>query len=63
MPDQTSKAAEAGTLAHAICELKLTKLFTEPAMTTRTYNSRMKKLTSNPMYDAEMERNTEAYVD
>ncbi len=63
MSDNTSAAAEAGTLAHVICELKLTKLFTEPGMTSRTYNSRMKKLTSNPMYDAEMERNTEAYVD
>lgn len=63
MSDNTSAAAEAGTLAHVICELKLTKLFTEPGMTSRTYNSRMKKLTSNPLYDAEMERNTDAYVD
>lgn len=63
MADNTSEAAKAGTLAHAICELKLTKLFIDKSMTTRTYNSRMKKLTGNPLYDAEMERNTDAYVD
>lgn len=63
MPDSTSEAAETGTLAHAICELKLTKLFTDKNMTTRTYNSRMKKLTSNPLYDTEMERNTDSYVE
>lgn len=62
-PDDTSEAAKAGTLAHAICELKLTKLFVDKNMSTRTYNSRMKKLTNNPLYDPEMERNTELYVD
>lgn len=63
LPDNTSEAAEKGTLAHAICELKLTKIFIDKNMTTRTYNSRMKKLSKNPLYEPEMERNTEAYVD
>ena len=63
LPDKSSEAAEAGMLAHAIGELKLRKLFVEQGMSTRTYNSRMKKMSSNPLYDTEMDRNTDAYVD
>lgn len=63
MPDNTSGAADEGTLAHAICELKLKKLFTDKTMSTRTFNSRMKKLTENELYNPEMDRFTEEYVD
>lgn len=62
-PDETSEYAEKGTLAHAICELKLQKDFVEKGMTTRTYNTRMNKLKKDPLYGAEMERNTDIYVD
>lgn len=63
LPDNASEAAAAGTLAHAIGELKLRKLFVEKGMSSRTYNSRMKKLTKDPLYDPGMERSTDAYVD
>lgn len=63
LPDQAGKAAEEGTLAHAICELKLSRLFTDRNMSTRTYNSRMKKLQKDPLYDPEMERFTDEYVE
>lgn len=61
--DKAGVAAAEGTLAHAICELKLQKVFTDQNMATRTYNSRMKKLQENELYDPEMERFTDAYVD
>lgn len=61
--DKAGTAAAEGTLAHAICELKLQKIFTDQNMTTRTYNSRMKKLQGDELYDPEMERYTDAYVD
>lgn len=63
LEDIAGVAAQEGTLAHSICELKLAKLFTERGMPTRTYNSRMKKLQSDKLYAPEMERFTDAYVD
>ena len=42
-PDTASEYAAAGTLAHAIAELKARKYFLEP-MSTRTFNARLKKL-------------------
>ncbi len=63
LPDKAGQAAEEGTLAHAICELKLSKLFTDQNMTTRTFNSRMNKLQKDDLYDPEMERYTDEYVD
>ena len=61
-PESTSKYAEAGTLAHAIAELKARKYFLEP-MSTRTYNSQLKKLKNDPCYDASMDRATDEYLD
>lgn len=63
LPDNTSEAAEKGTLAHAICELKLNKLFIDKNMTSKTFNTRMNKLKRNPLYEPEMERSTDTYVD
>lgn len=63
LPDSTSDAAKEGTLAHSICELKLAKLFTDQNMTTRTYNGRMEKLKKDTLYQMEMERYTDEYVD
>ena len=62
MPDKPTKSTQAGTLAHAIAELKARKYFVEP-MSTRTYNSRLKKLRSDPSYDSGMEEATDAYLD
>lgn len=63
MPDTSGTAAKEGTLAHAICELKLQKVFTDQNMSTRTYNIRLKKLQSDELYAPEMERFTDAYVE
>lgn len=62
LPDNKSEAADEGTLAHDICELKLRKAFIEP-LSTRTFNSRLKKLQGNPLYQDEMLRHTDTYVD
>lgn len=59
-PDSTSPYAEEGTLAHAICELYARKKFT--VMSTRKFNSELKKLQANPIYAEEMLRTAEAYV-
>lgn len=61
--DKAGEAAKEGTLAHAICELKLTKTFTDQNMSTRTYNSRLKKLQADERYQPEMEGFTDAYLD
>ena len=42
-PEKTSEYAEEGRLAHAICELKVTKKFTTQ-LSPRTYTARMNKL-------------------
>lgn len=63
LPDKAGDAAKEGTVAHSLCELKLSKLFTDKNMTTRTYNSRLKKIQENEKYQPEMERFTDEYVD
>lgn len=63
IPDEDSVYAKEGTLAHSICELKLSKLFTDKNMTERTYKSRLKKLQGNELYQPEMEGYTDEYVD
>jgi len=60
-PDGTSTYAEEGTLAHSICELYARKKFT--VMSTRKFNSELKKLQAAPLYAEEMLRTAEAYVD
>ena len=61
-PDTRSEYAAAGTLAHSIAELKARKHFIEP-MGARTFNSRMKKLKSDPLYDPSMDSATDTYLD
>ena len=63
LPDKAGDAAKEGTVAHSLCELKLSKLFTDKNMTTRTYNSRLKKIQEDEKYQPEMERFTDEYVD
>ncbi len=60
--DTGSSSAKEGTLAHSIAELKLRKQFVEP-MGPRKFNSAMKKLEADPLYDREMQRHTDCYVD
>lgn len=59
-PSQTSKYAEEGTLAHSICELYARKKFTP--VSTRKFNSELKKLQAHPLYDPEMLTTAEFYV-
>ena len=61
LPDTPSDYAAAGTLAHAIAELKVRK-YIEP-MSTRSYNSQMKKLKADPHYDKGMDAATDSYLE
>jgi hypothetical protein len=61
-PETTSVYAEEGCLAHAIAELKLRKLYTEP-MGTRKFNAALKKLQAHELYQEEMLHYTDAYVE
>ena len=63
LPDNTSSNAEEGTLAHSICELKLRKLFVEMSMTSQAFSRRMNKLKKNELYNPEMDRYTDIYVE
>lgn len=62
LPESTSTYAKEGRLAHAVAELKLRKQWIEP-MSTRKYNSRLKKLQEQALYSPEMLTHAEAYVD
>ena len=59
-PPKTSEYAEEGTLAHSICELYARKKFT--VMSTRKFNSELKKLQEHPLYKPEMLTTAESYV-
>lgn len=61
-PDTGSEYAAEGTLAHAIAELKVHKKFVEP-MGPKKYNTRMNKLKKDPLYQNEMDRYTDDYLD
>lgn len=60
-PNGTSEYAEEGTLAHSVCELYARKKFT--AMSTRKFNSELKKLREQPLFSEEMIRTAETYVE
>ena len=62
LPESTSDYANEGRLAHEIAELKLRKAFVEP-MGARTFNSRLKKLQEDPLYQEEMLRYTDSYLE
>lgn len=61
-PDTTSEYAREGTLAHSIAELKVRKYFMEP-MSQRTFNSRLKKLQKEDLYQPEMLTHTDTYLE
>lgn len=61
-PDTGSEYAAEGTLAHSIAELKVRKKFVEP-IGPRTYHTRLNKLKKDPLYQDEMDRYTDDYLD
>lgn len=60
-PSESSVYADEGTLAHSVCELYGKKKFT--VMTTRKFNAELKKLKADPLWQDEMIKTAEAYVD
>lgn len=64
MEDPGSPYAAAGTLAHAIAELKGRRYFGIPEpMSAREFNKRLKKLKEDPDYDKEMDGTTDVYLE
>lgn len=61
-PEQTSEYAEEGTLAHSICELKVLNYFTT-AIKPKSYTTRLNKLKKDPLYQDEMDKTSEIYLD
>jgi len=59
-PESTSDYAEEGRLAHSVCELYARKKFSP--MSTRKFNSELKKLQESPIFQDEMLTTAEAYV-
>lgn len=59
--DTESPYAAEGTLAHAICELKLKKYYTP--MSKSEYADRLRALKLDKLYDPEMDGYTETYLD
>ncbi len=62
LPEKNSVYADEGRLAHEIGELKLRKQFIEP-MSARVFASRLKKLKDDLLYEEEMLRYTDVYVE
>ena len=60
-PDTSSEYAAEGTLAHSVAELYARNRFYP--MTTRKFNAELKKLKTDPLYDDEMLKTAETYVD
>ncbi len=61
-PEKTSEYAEEGRLAHAICELKVIKKFTTQ-LSPRAATNRINKLKKEPLYNEEMEKTSELYIE
>lgn len=61
-PDSTSEYAKEGTLAHEVCELKVRKNLIEQ-MPTRTYNTKLKKIKENELWQDEMDKFTDVYLE
>jgi hypothetical protein len=62
LPESSSEYAEEGSLAHEIAELKLRKYCIEP-MGTRSFNIKLKKFRENPLFQEEMLKHTDTYID
>ena len=62
-PDTSSKAAEEGTLAHELAELKLRNYFYTTEFGKRKMNAEIKKLRGNEIWADEMMGYTDDYLD
>lgn len=62
LPESKSDYAEESSLAHEIAELKLRKYCIEP-MGARSLNAKLKKLKENPLFQDEMLKHTDTYLD
>lgn len=61
-PSGDTKYTAEGTLAHSICELYASNAFNPGKYTKRAFNSALKKLQANEMYQPEMLETAQAYV-
>ena len=61
LPEIDSTYAEEGRLAHAIAEIKVLKKFTD--MTGRAYTTRLNNLKKDTLYDQEMDKTTDLYIE
>lgn len=61
LPEHTSDYAEEGRLAHAFCELKVLRKYTP--ISSRTYNTRLNKLKKDPIYNPEMDKTSDLYLE
>lgn len=61
-PENTSEYAEEGRLAHAVCELKVIRRFTDQ-IKPRSFAAKLKKLKESPFYRDEMDKTSELYVE
>lgn len=62
LPESKSDFAEEGSLAHDIAELKLRKYCIEP-MGTRSFNAKIKKFKEKALFQEEMLKHTDTYLD
>lgn len=62
-PDSTSEVAREGTLAHELAEIKVRHYFYTPDFGKRKYTTRLNKLKKEDLWQDEMERHTDEYLD
>lgn len=62
MEETTSVYAKEGRLAHEVAELKLREYFIEP-IGQRTFNNKIKKFKENPLWDDEILKHTDMYLE
>lgn len=62
LSESKSDFAAEGSLAHEIAELKLRKYCIEP-IGARTFNAKIKKFRENPLFQEEMLKHTDTYLD
>ena len=62
-PDVSSEAAEEGTLAHELAEMKLRNYFAPSNFSRQKLNRGITRLKKDPLWDNEMMRHTDTYVD
>lgn len=61
-PDTTSEYAEEGTLAHEICELKVSQNYVKK-QAKATFNKKLRALQKRDLYQKEMDGYTDQYLD